>query len=44
MLWFNFSFGAKFLKLVPFLFSFVVYSLPYSGTMANKIETKSKKL
>ena len=28
MLWFKFSFGAKFLKLVQFLFSFVVYSLP----------------
>ena len=28
MLWFKFSFGAKFFKLVQFLFSFVVYSLP----------------
>ena len=28
MLWFKFSFGAKFLKLVQVLFSFVVYSLP----------------
>ena len=28
MLWFKISFGAKFLKLVQFLFSFVVYSLP----------------
>ena len=28
MLWFKFSFGAKFLKLVQFLFSFVMYSLP----------------
>ena len=28
MLWFKFSFGVKFLKLVQFLFSFVVYSLP----------------
>ena len=28
VLWFKFSFGAKFLKLVQFLFSFVVYSLP----------------
>ena len=27
MLWFKFSFGAKFLKLVQFLFSFVMYSL-----------------
>ena len=42
MLWFKISFGAKFLKLVQFLFSFVVYSLPWSGTMANKIETNSK--
>ena len=25
MLWFKFSFGAKFLKLVQFLFSFVVH-------------------
>ena len=38
MLWFKFSFGAKFLKLVQLLFSFVMYSLPYSGTLANKIE------
>ena len=44
MLWFKFSFGAKFLKLVQFLVSFVVYLLPESGTMANKIETNSKKL
>ena len=28
MLWFKFSFSAKFLKLVQFLFPFVVYSLP----------------
>ena len=28
MLWFKSSFGAKFLKLVQFLFSFVVYSFP----------------
>ena len=28
MLWFKFGFGAKILKLVQFLFSFVVYSLP----------------
>ena len=28
MLWFKFSFGAKFLKLVQFFFSFVMYSLP----------------
>jgi len=28
MFWFKFSFGAKFLKLVQFLFSFVVFSLP----------------
>ena len=28
MLWFKFSFGAKLFKLVQFLFSFVVYSLP----------------
>ena len=28
MLWFEFSFGAKFFKLFQFLFSFVVYSLP----------------
>ena len=28
MLWFKFSFGATFLKLVQFLFSFAVYSLP----------------
>ena len=28
MLWFKFDFGAKFLKPVQFLFSFVVYSLP----------------
>jgi len=42
MLWFKFSFGTKVLKKVQFLFSFVVYSLPYSGTMANKIETNSK--
>ena len=28
MLWFKFSFGAKFLKLVQLLFSFVMYSLP----------------
>jgi len=34
MLWFKFSFGAKFLKLVQFLFSFVMHSLPQSGTMA----------
>ena len=27
MLWFKFSFGAKFLKLVQLLFSFVMYSL-----------------
>ena len=42
MLWFKFSFGAKFLKLVQFLFSFVVHSLPQCGTMANKIENNSK--
>ena len=42
MLWFKFSFGGKFLKPVQFLFSFVVYSLAYSGTMANKTETNSK--
>ena len=42
MLWFKFSFGAKCLKKVQFVFSFVVYSLPYSGTMPNKIETNSK--
>ena len=43
MLWFKiFSFGAKCLILAQFLFSFVMYSLPYkSGTMANKIETSS---
>ena len=28
ILWFKFSFGAKFFKLVQFLFAFVVYSLP----------------
>jgi len=28
LLWFKFSFGATFLKLVQFLFSFVMYSLP----------------
>ena len=28
MLWFKFSFGAKFFKLPQFLFSFVMYSLP----------------
>ena len=28
LLWFKFSFGAKFLKLVQYLFSFVMYSLP----------------
>ena len=28
MLWFNFSLGANFLKLVQFLFSSVVYSFP----------------
>ena len=28
MLWFKSSFGAKFLKLVRFSFSFVAYSLP----------------
>ena len=44
MLWFEFSFGSKFLKLVQFLFSFVMYLLPYSGTMANKIETSSKNI
>ena len=44
MLWFKFSFGAKCLKLVQFLFSFVMYLLPYSGTMANKIETSSKNI
>ena len=27
MLWFKFSFGAKFLELVQLLFSFVMYSL-----------------
>ena len=26
--WFKFSFGAKFLKLVQYLFSFVLYLLP----------------
>ena len=28
VLWFKFSFGAKFFKLDQFLFSFVMYSLP----------------
>ena len=28
VLWFKFGFGAKFLNLVQFLFSFVMYSLP----------------
>ena len=28
MLWFKFSFGTKIFKLVQFLFSFVMYSLP----------------
>ena len=28
-----------FLKLVQFLFSLVMYSLPLSGTMANKIKS-----
>ena len=42
MLWFKSSFGAKFLKLVQFLFSFVAYSLPESGKMANKIEIKQQ--
>ena len=28
MLWFKLSFGANFLKLVQFLFSFALYSLP----------------
>ena len=28
ILWYKFSFGAKFLKLVQFSFSFVMYSLP----------------
>ena len=28
-----------FLKLVQFLLSLVMYTLPYSGTMANKIES-----
>ena len=28
LLWFKFSFDAKFLKLVQLSFSFVVYSLP----------------
>ena len=42
VLWFKFSFGTKFLKLVQYLLSFVVYSLPQSGTMANKIEGNSK--
>ena len=37
MLWFKFSFGAKFLKLVQFFF--LMYSLPLSGTMVSKIET-----
>ena len=32
MLWFKFSFSAKFLKLVQFLFSFVMYSLPYPSS------------
>ena len=44
MLWFKFSFGAKFWKLVQFLFSFVMYSLPWSGTMASKIETSWKNI
>jgi len=30
MLWFKFGLGAKYLKLVQFLFSFVVYSLPFN--------------
>ena len=44
MLWFKFSYGAKFLKLVQFLFSFVMYSLPQSGTMAKKLEPVQKTL
>ena len=44
MLWSKFSFGAKLLKLVQFLFSFLMYSLPKSGIMANKIETSSKSI
>ena len=28
LLWFKFSFGAKYFKLVQFLFAFVAYSLP----------------
>ena len=44
VLWFKFSFGAKFLKLVQFLFSFVLYSLPLAGTKASKIETSSKNI
>ena len=44
MLLLKLNFGAKFLKLVTFqfLFSFVMYSLPYSRRMANKIETNSE--
>ena len=44
MLWFKFSFGTIFLKPVQFLYSFVIYSLPLCGIMANKIETSSKNI
>ena len=43
MLWFKFSFGAKFSKPVQFLFSFVVYSLPIWNN-GKKIETSSKNI
>ena len=43
VMWFTFIFSAKFLKQVQFLFCFTMYmtlySLPLSGTKANKIET-----
>ena len=45
MLWFKLSLGAKFLKMVQFLFLLsCIKLLLQSGTMANEIETSSKNI
>ena len=44
MLWFKFSFGAKFLKLVQFLFSFVVHHYYNMEQWQIKLKTMQKTL